>query len=866
MSGRLRGILIAGAVLLAGAALAWLRLDLDAIQLQANRVFEENLDAGVVIGATKPVLFPFVGAKLSDVTLTMPGVDIHADRMFVHVSLLPLLVGKLEISQVRLDHANFNMHAMPQLAGPALMLSRLPFARLQIVHGAVSANDTRLPLDDFTLDLRDIGPNRTAPWEFQARIAGHLLHIFGKIDMKQGYAQSGFGKLRLEDVPVRPLRPYMPKWLASSLHDDDQLTGAFTLDVSGEHAWAAFGDLALTDAKGEVARLRGKLESTVDGSLRWRDSFLHLADGGVIGITGSCDGGQCRSEMNGNNVPMHFLQHVWAEGVKKPDNLTGSMNFRSALQWHGTDWSAHGRADFTHVGLIYGEQLIELPALRLDVARMNGHGWQWHMGAAHLSVAGNRGEMVIRADYDPLPSLEAEIRTGGIEQVWEPMGNVFLATLGQKSLLHGTGRLQGSLRFHTQPSVTGIAMRVDLTEAAVAYGESFNKPLGIRARGDVDLIWQQGRLALLQVKDGQLDRSHVSLGQWGKAADGEAWVIEDAAVDLDGMQKSGIRLAKQLDDYHGTLTGQLQGVMSRGEAGSPPRFSGLEGLMVMHDFGPQGWSWNGHFTAENDVVHTPQLRIDGEPGYAELSGQWDLGAGQAELDLLSAEIDTSQLKALPAWGVHRFAGHVRQAQLHLLDNELADVEADYRLDEGGLKLTGLRGNLAGGTVSSPIMELWSGDGGIRFEGEVVAGDIDIRAVKGIDKLLGDQLHGRLGGKLNIGGQLPYKDIGAWHGDGRLVVEDGEWLPPKAGRAIERLHIPKLAELYGFGPLDIGFRLRDGVVELPQISLKKGRSLYTGSGRVDADGGVSGSIVEKRGGKHYAIGGTWPKPTWSETRR
>ncbi|HXH73106.1 MAG TPA: hypothetical protein VNI58_09865 [Mariprofundaceae bacterium] len=860
MTGRLRQGLVASAVLLALLAIVWTRTDIGAMRAAALKSVAGQMDVSIRVGKEQLAFFPFFGVHLSDVELARQDLQITADDVFVHVGLLPLLFGKTEIQYVEFMSPHFRFQSLPSADVPLSQLAALPFSRLQIHHGLLAVGDNPPLLKDFQLDVRDIGRNRDMNWELQAMLDGHLLRSHGRLSMRDGQLHSGFGKLKLEQIPAGRLAYFLPAVLARQLTPGMSLSGSGTWDLTSMRTWSLFGDLHVADDGHELGQARGKLQRQEDGRLVWRDSFLHIGDKAVVAINGDCDAGICESRLKANGVPLGLLRPLWVKNVRQPDGWQGNLGFDATARWQGDTWQLQGVASVGRSSMRFGADRFDLPAMRLQVGKLGGEGMRWSLDSGRMLLVGQNGALDLQAALSDAGNVNARISTAGLADAWRPMGNVLLASFGQPAELRGDGLMKGELNLRQSDGFMEIDMQSDLGKLHLSYGKLFDKPAGVEAAGRLELGFGKDGLQRLVIDDGHLAGSSVRQVTWQRLLDRQVWAVSGAQFDIDGITAAGVRLPPVLTGFAGRLSADVQGELVRVTGHTALLPGSLQGSLTLQAFGSAGWRWSGLLQGGGRKIKFSRLRLDGNLGYADFSGDWSLPAA-VHADVLAGELDWEKLQALPGlWSELAISGKVRQVQLKLLGNSWQQVGCSYRWQDGKLVLRDANAHLAGGDVTARELALSPADGSLALQGDLQLRNLHLQSLKGLQGFAASELKGRLYGNIKLDGALPATGLAGWRSNGDLVIYDGYRLPKgEAAAAVGTL--PMWAKLYAFRILSSHFDLKNERLKLSDVQLKQMGDSYRGQAEIAADGTISGAMRDAASGQRFLLSGGWPRIIW-----
>jgi len=864
MTGRLRQGLAASAVVLAILATAWSRLDVAAMQASMRSSLTSQLGLQVQIGVQRLSLFPFVGARLEQVDIRQRGWQVSAETVFVHVRLLPLLLGKAEVDKVEFVSPRFRIQALGSLEAPMSQMAALPFGRLLVQHGSLQLADTPPFLEDFQLDVRDIGANRDVMWEMQAMVDSHLLRSHGRLSMRNGELHDGFGKLKLEQVPLTRFRSFLSEAWTPYLLPSMTVSASGTWELTRNRVWSLFGDVRLAESGRELGYARGKLQRAEDGSLAWRDSFLHLGEQSVVAVSGSCDGDGCKSRLKGSNLPLDYLRPFWVEGLRRPDTWAGTLGIDLTASWQRDVWQMQGEANLSRSDMKFGADSFTLPAARLQIGKLSGTGRLWALEQAQLK-AGKAGALDVHAALHGGDAFDAEISTGELVDAWRPMGNVLLASFRQPTQLRGEGSLSGRMWMQGRGDALRLGMQGNLRRVHLAFTDGFDKPAGVDATGSLTLVVKGQQLQRAEMDDVRLASSSVKHAAWEMGAVRQLWKVEGAQLDLDQVSAVGVRLPRQLQGLTGKASADLVAELEPAPNGRDWLPVSAHGQLALQSFGFPDWRWSGLLKARGADLQASRLHVEGGHGHADLTGRWRFPA-TIHADVLAGDLDWERQAPMPAFmSLLELDGRISQASVGLLGNAWKSLQCSYRWQGDALSLSHLKTSLAGGEVASTSMVLRPGEGKLGVLGDLQLKDLHLDQLHGLQELAAAELKGRLYANLKVDGTLPATGLQGWRADGDMVVYDGYRLPKaEAGVATAVGTVPAWAKLYAFRQLGAHVDLKGESFRLSRIALQQMGDSYAGEAEVAASGAISGSMRDARTGEDYRLSGDWPRIIWEKT--
>jgi hypothetical protein len=238
---------------------------------------------------------------------------------------------------------------------------------------------------------------------------------------------------------------------------------------------------------------------------------------------------------------------------------------------------------------------------------------------------------------------------------------------------------------------------------------------------------------------------------------------------------------------------------------------------------------------------------------------------QGRLDILGAKLNVGTNITLPHWLSHaELRGRARHVLLHWLGNDWRDLRASWKLRDGEIRLSRLRGRLAGGALQSPRLTLRPTPQGLHFNGLIRVGAARLGAIAGLDAALGAKLDGYLYLNARLNGRLPWGGT-VWQGDGDIEIQRGRWQGVD-----DRIHLAAGKSVLDggasrrFSRLATRFRFRSGMLQLPRLRLEAGPGGRDGVLEGQAavyPGGVLSGRLRPRGegaGTEVELSGVWPE--------
>jgi hypothetical protein len=862
-------MLIAGVVLLTLAIILWIRLDVGALHAKFNQEVSSYAQASLQSKSSSLTFLHGIGLRLGQVSLKHKQYQMQAKYISISIRWLPLLMGKVEIDTLNVHDCLFKVRPGNLEPSPKAIAS-LPAKHIQLTLCRIETFDGDKLLDNLHLELRNIGPNRKTLWELQAKQDNHSLSGHGRLNFQQGEVTTGFGKLKLTQIPVNRLRPIAPELLSQWLtQDSGHISGALTLDISKRHVWSIFGDVAL-DRKDDKTpiRLRGKLSQPAKGELVWHDSFIHFGTQSVIAIDGACHKEDCSSSIDAKNIPLKKWTPFIPEGVTFQRIITGSTNLKSTIRWNETGWQ--GTADFKLLNGTFSYNGIEtaLPVLHLQSTEMTGDAKQWQTKAA-LSFANAAGSVSIQSSKKKNGNKDMFISSMDADGIQlQSLSNLMLASLDIKPGLQLTGNISGELHLHQNSSGKELQLHFNADQAHLFYEGWLDKPENIKAECQAKIAWTNQSLpepVSIKLRNCQLATSNLDNLSFTHRNRQKKLAINKLSIDFDMLRAKSIRLGQAFEHIHGQLDGDATSTWSDQDDSNTRWVKNMSGAWKLQNFGTSSWHANGAVKAEKGTFRSQHLQLTGEYGQAELEGDFAVGKKQGTINIIEANLDWDMFpKPHAIWSDIDLNGYIQFGQLTMLGNSWQDINSRYRLKQGKLELSTLEASLAEGKFTSQSLTLSPQAGALAVHGSGRIHDLQLQELKGLNPWLRSDLHGKLHANIQLQGRFPVQDMAEWkQSNGDILIYDGKWKQRGEAESLtERLGIQSPAiQSYAFKKLEFRFRIHEEQTEIPELELNHHNLIYQGSGTVDLNHHLTGSIRNTSDQSVYTLDSILPALSW-----
>lgn len=868
MSLQVRQLAIAGALLLAFVVTLVVRLDIKSLNSHVLQELQGFTQVGLEAKESSFSFMHGIGLRLDGVTLKQQHYRVDAGHMDVGIRLLPLLLGKLEINNLDIHDAIIKVR--PEAVAPtSSAISSLPVERIQLIRSRIQTFDGADLLNNLHLDLRNIGTNRETLWELQAQQQDHSLSGHGRLNFYNGEISAGFGKLKLDRVPLARLRAVTPAsifaWFEAS---EGHISGSLALDITHNQSWAVFGELSLSgEADEPPLRLRGKLEHPEAGLLTWHDSFIHLDTNSVIAIDGECRNQQCETGLDAINIDLKTWLPLLPETVSFHKQISGVTNLNAHILWSDKSWESSAAFRLKKGSYRYRERDYPLPALDIQSEELRGDKKSW-FAKAILTSPDAAGEMAITSSQQRSGSKDMQIITSQLgASLWQPLANLLLSSLQIDPKLEGKGSLSGDIQLQQHKNGKTLKLGLDGKKAAISYPELFKKPETIMANGKAEISWTNGaNMPTAIVLEGcQLDNSTLVKASWKRGKKQQQVDINELSLHFDQLQLHGVLLPASLRALRGLIEGSASSKWETASTNSSNWADQMSGTWRLQNFGETTWHSNGAITAKHGLFESPRLLVEGAYGKTELKGGINFSKATGDVDILAATFIPEGYPALPAaLSDLNIRGRIHQAQLTLLNNQLQAVHGYYRINRGQLSLENIQASVADGQIISKKMMITPETGSYGIAGKVRFKNMQLQQINGLSSLLQSEVKGKLHANIELQGKIPLLNQQNWNlSNGDILIYSGEWIRQgKAKSLSEHLGIKETALIsHGFRELSFRFRIREQQNDISQIRLNLGGSLFQGKAGISAGGAIQGTLQSKDQSQRYSIAGEWPTPSW-----
>jgi len=878
MTTGLRRILLAGAGLLAISAVLFFRLNSADLSDHFYGQLGGATDAVLTANHSELAFIHGIGLRLDGVSLVHKQYEMQAGHLNISLGLLPLLLGKIEVNTLDIHDATITIHP-DSLQLTSTAISSLPVKRIHLIRSRILSPDGTELLNNLQMELRDIGPNRETLWELSARQGEQSISGNGRLLFRAGEIAGGFGNLKLNQLRLSRLKPFAPEPLVAWLENKGKLiSGALTLDIPGQQIWSVFGSVELKNNNGKTAlNLRGKLSHPGEGKLAWHDSFMSFGKHAVLAIKGGCEKNHCNTSVDAEQVPLSEWFAFLPESVTFQRNISGMTNLKADIEWDKKAWQGHATLQLKKAAFQYGEDNIPLPDLQILAEEFSGSAKHWNAKAAISTVQGSDSNAInIRSSRSENGDKDMFINTDAADApLWQPLSNLLLASLGMDPVLEATGQLSGKLHLHQQISGKSLEIDIDATQAQIGYAPWFEKPQHIAALCQMKIGFSESSPTTVGMQHCQLDKSSLAQLKWSVDKGQHKLMLDQLDLNLDQLEQFSIQLPGNISRLKGILQGSAHTSWSDHNA---DWFGQMSGHWQLKNLGTQSWLANGVVDVKHGIVSSSHLQISGPLGKAELKGSYEISKQRGNVDIMAGNLDW-KTATFPGdfWQKVSLNGHIQHVGLTLLGNHWYDIQSDYSLAEGKLKLKELQSILADGTFTSKQLTLFpasrapateelatDADNGLGIQGYIRTENVQLHKLRRLGEWLQAEIGGQLHANIKLSGDIAQTGFAAWqYSNGDILIYNGSWKQQMEAESLtERLGIKTpLFNSYAFSKLSFRFHIDKDRVNVSSIKLVRHHQQYRGKASITPELHLQGQLFNSADSTEYLIDSTLPAIHW-----
>jgi len=865
----LRKALVAGVVLLAIGATLMLRLNSDKISQHFYQQLQNATDARLSARHAELTFLHGIGLHLDTVAISHAQYQLRAKHMNISLRLLPLLLGNIQTDSLDIHDADIIIHPV-SLAPTSTAISSLPVPGIRLVRSRIQTADGKTVLDNLYLDMRDIGPESNTSWELKAQQGRQTLSGTGRLHFHGGQIASGFSKLKMEHFQLTRLEAFAPQALINWLKGEgSMLSGAITLDINKHQTWALFGEVELEREHHDTAqaaskqtdtvlKLRGKLSHPTDGALVWRDSFIHIGKQAVISFDGLCHQQDCNTTLDAKQVSLSEWAPFMPAGIAFYDHMSGMTDLNASIQWNEKQWQGDISVQLTDAHFKQGKNNIPLPALHLKADNLGGNASQWHTEATITSPQ-SEGSIRIRNEQHRNGNKDLYIDSHDADsELWQPLSNMLLSTLGIEPSLQATGKIQGKLHLRQQAKKQSLSLLVDATQTQLAYASWLDKPEQVVAQCKARLDLSDSHIIALSVQQCRLDGSSIDELNWSRHNKSQKLSLNKLDLQIEQFRDL---LPENMQGLSGSITGSGKTSWK----GAKSWLRKLNGQWQLEDVATETWHANGAVRVKNGIFSSHPLFIDGKYGKAKLSGFFDPTRKRGDIDIISGQLDWNSAPELNNfWQALSIQGRIYKARLKLLDNDWQNIQSFYTFSHGQLRLNKLKARLADGQFTSQQLTLTPAPDGLDIQGDMRSKNLQLQKLARLHRWLGAAVSGKLQANIKLHGRIGQNKLADWQrSNGDILIYDGGWKQQKKLESIsEKLGISAPAlQSFAFRKLDFRFRIGKEGANITNISLIHLQQPFQGSAAISPDLHLTGIMHNSADKTAYVIDSTLPGIHW-----
>jgi len=879
MTTGLRRILLAGAGLLAISAILFFRLNSADLSDHFYGQLGSATDAVLTANHSELAFIHGIGLRLDGVSLVHKQYEMQAGHLNISLGLLPLLLGKIEVNTLDIHDATITIHPESlQLTSTAI--SSLPVNRIHLIRSRILTPDGTELLNNLQMELRDIGPNRETLWELSAQQGKQSISGNGRLLFRAGKIAGGFGNLKLNQLRLSGLKPFVPETLIAWLENKGKfISGALTLDIPRQQIWSVFGSVDLKNNNGKTTlNLRGKLSHPSKGKLAWHDSFMSFGKHAVLAIKGGCEKNSCNTSVDAEQVPLFEWFSFLPENLTFQRNISGMTKLKADIEWDKKAWHGHATLQLKEAAFHDGEDNILLPDLQILAGELSGSAQNWYVKATISTTQGSDSNAInIRSSLSANGNKDMFINTDAADApLWQPLSNLLLASLDMNPTLKATGQISGKLHLHQQISGKSLEIDLDATQAQIGYAPWFEKPQHVTALCQMKIGFSENSPTTVSMQHCQLDKSSLAQLKWSVNKEQHKLTIDQLKLNLDQLRN----LSVQLPEHTPRLKGLLQGSGHTSWTDHDSDWFGhMSGHWQLQNLGTESWLANGVVDVKHGIVSSSQLQVSGPLGNAELKGSYEVSKQRGDVDIIAGNLDW-KTATFPGsfWKKVSLNGNIQHVGLTLMGSHWYEIQSDYNLAEGKLKLNELQSILADGSFTSKQLILFpaasheptteglatDANNGLGIQGYIRAENVQLHKLRRLGEWFQADISGKLHANIKLNGDISQTSFAAWqYSNGDILIYNGSWKQQMEAESLtERLGIKTpLFNAYAFSKLGFRFHIDKDRVNISNIKLVRHHQQYRGKAGITPGLHLQGHIFNSTDATGYLIDSTLPAIHW-----
>lgn len=833
--------------------LLWWRLDTADLRQRAVDRLQQVLHMPVTVGEAELILTHGLSLRLHQISFGRAASwRLQAQWADIDFSLAALLLGQLQVNGVYAMAVQVHVPAATTWAFPKLDVG-LHVDRLQLRNVSLHLGDDRLALRDGLLDVRDLGGNDKLRWEINARMAEGDMQSQGQAVLVEGLAKTAFGKVKVAQAPIPAmLDAYLPAGFPYR-----RMSTALTFELAAGGHLQVFGDVNLPPPSSALPAIavRGKLAAQLPhGDVSWHDGIAHIGTT-AIASEGTCSNGNCQIELHTKVAKLPDLAAVWPRLMPARGRFDADLR----LHWRSRRWSLDGD--------VHGDKLawqaVNLPAVDAALQGLSGNGRS--IGAltqATLTQKGKNGAIILTGFHFGERQWRGDIGLERVQDWWVDAAAAALGLSGYPANLKADGVVRGDLHIDHNQEETNIAFDVDAEQAAFDLTQMLAKPKGVAAaaRGRWHKSGERQALVLEHLK---LADAAITGLDWRQQGGRYDVAVASMAVDFSQLRDAGIRLPPDWQSVHGGMRGSLGFSYTGGDERG--WLATTHGRLQLNGWGMGQHDLSGSIKIERGLARSSKLSWQYGESHAELGGALHLVQLAGEVNVDHGVMGWPPAASLPAWLMPQYIhGRIRDTSIHLFGQDLTEVNARYALRQRQAHFDRLRALWHGGRLAGKGVRLDLGANSVKLAGRLQLGGADLDRVTG-ERLLGSGLEGRIFATMQISGDIPFKDWRSYAGNGDITIYGGTWYGGDFDRAMAGEGGALPAGETHFSRLDMRFRLEEGKLSIPRLSLHTRHWRLAGQVTLHADARLAGRLealpataTAQVQGAGLRLGGLWPE--------
>ncbi len=758
----------------------------------------------------------YIGSiRLDHVHIQTQLFELHAKHLFIDLNLAALLTGKAVPQAIYLQSADINIIQDKQEPWLRWIQHKtFKIKRINITQSEVHLESQHLTLEQTDLDIRDIGINKNPRMELQAHIGEGQIDAHGYIRLKHGKVSRGFGRIRLNQIPI-------DNWQHHTTLKT--LSGSMTSHINQDGTWQSFGHLTLQESPKNTVEIRGKVVGgQSDYFLSIQNMVVRHKPTGTLQISGDCiTQQQCAFTIQSSSLTLQPLFHL----LQLPITTNGQLhNTKMRLNLNNHHWVSYIHTQWDAFSLTPNlaqptAKPIQIPPATLNISDFDWSSTStWNMNKLVI-ISNKKKEIEISQATYRQQTLTLPMKLYQTS-FWLPISQ----WLWQESHIQGDGQLDGFIDL-TFKNAFLIKARMNLDATQTQFqSSSMYKPQHVPLHIQGELVWEEDKLPTLATISLALADSSFTLKQQGTY-----WYFHDLDVDFDQVKEAGIQLPPMWQHWHGYIHGSTTLHIP------DDTITIKQANIDLIQFGKGKHYVDGQIITNGNTWEIENLR-------------WEQGKNMAyffsrannRFDIEAVSLDTQAftlLQNLP----FQPSGHIQINTLRLPFGTLNQVHANYSTHEKQTFLQAFQGKFYEGTLKAGKVAVLSDHNQITIKGRIQVGGVHLNNWRWLHKQLETHLEGTVYATLNLEATLNHEQaLKSWQADGEIAVYNGLWLLNDKNIKADKL-VANIRKRKAFHAI---------------LKVKDGKHQGSGHLNIDAQNKVSGKIHWQ--GKTYQLTKSWPK--------